>query len=656
MSTFDGVIREFPGIRVDFFRGINNDPPLACFLSHIHSDHLAGLDIYKGRPIYCSAATRGILLKLQRRASRINFAQGILETEEITYKHQSRRLKSLPLNTPTEIELDPNRTIRVTLLDANHCPGAVMFLFEGNGKAVLYTGDIRSEPCHVDAIIRNPCMLEYVHTQEKCGLKTIDRVYLDTSFTEDVQFQTKSDGLRELLEKVSSYPGDTIFYFSAWTYGYEEVWIALAKALDTKIHVDDYKMKVYESLRVQVGEDDYLHLSPEAPALTGFTCGNSFHSGYLTRDPTVRLHSCEKGSGCPTINKLPTSDVVWITPIVAHLPDKNDMIEAGIGGGIDDLEEKDELLMTPEDLGTWLKRVSQDESLAKKTKELVLNFLRGAISARRPIMLPLIANEDDIKYEDDMVIVLRSLVKASTKGRGNESSSTLPNRIRFPYSRHSSYRELCHLVSVLKPRDIWPCTVDSVRWIREGITIDGLFGEYCSGNTFDHDKHMDEMAAVMKLEEQQESQATTNSHRQSSPVLGHSSPIPNNTDETPLHLNRIGPSKASTAPSHFEGSDASPDTVTRTMVGNKRKFQGFNDEGDVVQRGTPERVTQEVETAHGDDRHLLDSQESSISAGALETRRTAFDFMLRSSNPVPWDGLLSTSNNHSHVEPELGED
>lgn len=164
------------------------------------------------------------------------------------------------------------------------------------------------------------------------------------------------------------------------------------------------------------------------------------------------------------------------------------------------------------------------------------------------------------------------------------------------------------------------------------------------------------MAAVMKLEEQQESQATTNSHRQSSPVLGHSSPIPNNTDETPLHLNRIGPSKASTAPSHFEGSDASPDTVTRTMVGNKRKFQGFNDEGDVVQRGTPERVTQEVETAHGDDRHLLDSQESSISAGALETRRTAFDFMLRSSNPVPWDGLLSTSNNHSHVEPELGED
>lgn len=49
----------------------------------------------------------------------------------------------MPLDTPTEIELTPLLSIRVTLLDANHCAGAVMFLIEGDGKAVLYTGDIR---------------------------------------------------------------------------------------------------------------------------------------------------------------------------------------------------------------------------------------------------------------------------------------------------------------------------------------------------------------------------------------------------------------------------------------------------------------------------------------------------------------------------------
>lgn len=103
-------------------------------------------------------------------------------------------------------------------------------VFEGKGTAVLYTGDIRSEPWHVNAFARSPCMVEY-----SSGLKTLDMVYLDTSFTEDVVFPTKAEGLHELLDKVSRYPRETTFHLSAWTYGYEEVWIALAKALDTRV-------------------------------------------------------------------------------------------------------------------------------------------------------------------------------------------------------------------------------------------------------------------------------------------------------------------------------------------------------------------------------------------------------------------------------------
>lgn len=43
------------------------------------------------------------------------------------------------------IELTPLKSIRVTLIDANHCPGSVMFLIEGDGKTILYTGDIRGQ-------------------------------------------------------------------------------------------------------------------------------------------------------------------------------------------------------------------------------------------------------------------------------------------------------------------------------------------------------------------------------------------------------------------------------------------------------------------------------------------------------------------------------
>lgn len=87
-------------------------------------------------------------------------------------------------------------------------------MFEGEGKVVLYTGDIRCEPRFVTAITQNPNMIEY-----SSGWKTFDRIYLDTSILEDYPLQTKAQGLQELLEKLQAYPKDTVFHFQAWTYG-----------------------------------------------------------------------------------------------------------------------------------------------------------------------------------------------------------------------------------------------------------------------------------------------------------------------------------------------------------------------------------------------------------------------------------------------------
>ena len=114
-------------------------------------------------------------------------------------------------------------------------------MVEGDGKAILYTGDIRSEPWFVNAIARNPSLVEYTS-----GFKTLDKIYLDTSFTDDVPFQTKVDGIAELLRKISAYPDDTIFHLQAWTYGYEDVWIALSKALRSKVgqlHTSQHTIK-----------------------------------------------------------------------------------------------------------------------------------------------------------------------------------------------------------------------------------------------------------------------------------------------------------------------------------------------------------------------------------------------------------------------------
>ena len=152
---------------------------------------------------------------------------------------------------------------------------------------------------------------------------------------------------------------------------YEDVWIALSKALGSKvrplfsldhptrpdpnrqIHVDEYKMLMFRSLVVTNSDNKFApssHLCPEAPALVGFMCGNTHHSGCLTSDESVRLHSCEKGNYCDTVK---SSRVVWIRPIITRLPDGQAVAEAGVGGGGDDLEREAELdYLSPDDVAS----------------------------------------------------------------------------------------------------------------------------------------------------------------------------------------------------------------------------------------------------------------------------------------------------------------
>ncbi len=53
----------------------------------------------------------------------------------------------------------------------------------------------------------------------------------------------------------------------------------------------------------------------------------------------------------------------------------------------------------------------------------------------------------------------------------NEDTEALPDVITFPYSRHSSYFELCHLVGTFKPKDVWPCTVDTREWLEKCLSV-----------------------------------------------------------------------------------------------------------------------------------------------------------------------------------------
>ncbi|KAJ6000525.1 DNA repair metallo-beta-lactamase [Penicillium waksmanii] len=478
MSTFDGVLP------VDYFRKSPARPaPLACFLSHVHSDHLQGLESFRAPFIYCSSATRELLLRLEKFPHRMNFQKGILESRRLHYKHLSKLLRPIPLHTPTDIELTPRRRIRVTLFDANHCPGAVMFLIEGDGKAIIYTGDIRAERWWIDSLVRHPILIPYT-----LGQKRLDKLYLDTTFAGNSNpfrtFPSKAQGLAELLQKVDAYSDDTVFYFRSWTFGYEEVWIALSAALNTQVHVDRYQMGLYQSLSRLSGSK----ATSEAPALCGYELGNKFIAGCLSGDQSGRVHSCEPGVSCPVARG---SKTVYITPIVNRTSDGGEIPEVGAGGGLGDLYQVHELELPDKTALAALEQLCLQHIQDKDVLSQMQKAISKAFESRNKVLsldLYGVKEEDEIPLERLVTKLGQSL--SGEESLGSQSTEiNLPSSIRFPYSRHSSYSELCELVAAFRPKDIHPCTVEKSSW-SDNVSIERLFGHLCSGNDFSHDTHM----------------------------------------------------------------------------------------------------------------------------------------------------------------------
>ncbi|RDH33113.1 DNA repair protein [Aspergillus welwitschiae] len=549
MSTFDGFVREFPSIQIDYFRkNPERPPPLACFLSHVHSDHLQGLESFRTPFIYCSAATREMLLRIEKYPHRMNFSKGILESRKLHYKHLSKLLRPIPLNTPTELDLTPRLSIRATLFDANHCTGAVMFLIEGNGKAILYTGDIRAEPWWVNSIIRNPVLVPYT-----LGNKQLDNIYIDNTFARPSHvchtFPSKAEGLKELLNKIQAYPDCTTFYLRAWTFGYEEVWMALSAALNSKIHVDRYQMDLYRSLASRSVND--------APFLCGYELGNRFVPGCLSEDEGSRIHSCEPGVHCPV---AASRDTVYIRPIVTRTDDGLEMPEIGAGGGGGDLYQVHELELPDQSALEQLEKLCSerihDKHALSQTRQALIDAFRSKTKA---------LSLDNYGMKDAHDLPLEDLVGILSRGRPDDDSASseanqhtrlrdrqgnpLPRIIHFPYSRHSSYSELCHLVSAFRPKDVYPCTVDPVSW-EEDVSMQTLFGHLCSATGFAHDQKMRDLTAKdpeirARKRARYEGSFTTQSSQQTSSMIDSSIPEPLQLSHPPLPAATIDPLSSS---------------------------------------------------------------------------------------------------------------
>lgn len=78
-------------------------------------------------------------------------------------------------------------------------------------------------------------------------------------------------------------------------------------------------------------------------------------------------------------------------------------------------------------------------------------------------------DQDDLDISDLGAVLARAASEKRNKmamedREGKLSGKSLPKVITFPYARHSSYFELCHLVKVFNPKDVYPCTADEENW------------------------------------------------------------------------------------------------------------------------------------------------------------------------------------------------
>ena len=274
-------------------------------------------------------------------------------------------------------------------------------------------------------------------------------------------------------------------------------------------------MRLYKSLGGDHKEKDRkfsAFVAHAGPVLAGYTCGNSPQSGVLTTDTSVRLHSCEKGMHCPAINEK----TVWIKPIITRTRNGAEVGEIGIGGGGGDLTHRAELELDDYDAVEQCVELIQqtyakdDDRAIMEARRMLVEVLKSPGQALSLYEIGL-EQDEEISLERLMQFIKQLTSKkqrASLPSRNEDMGDrgNLPKVITFPYSRHSSYVELCDLVRTFKPKDVYPCTVDEANWHEGllefpflgttadwscvGISIEHLFGHHCSHGSFRHDAEM----------------------------------------------------------------------------------------------------------------------------------------------------------------------
>ncbi|KAM7169427.1 5' exonuclease Apollo isoform 1-T1 [Macrochelys suwanniensis] len=260
-------------IAVDFWSIRKASHARLFFLSHMHSDHTVGLSSTWHRPVYCSPLTGRIL------HHRLKVAERWIWPLEVGQSHL--------------VALDEvgKRTMTVTLIDANHCPGSVMFLFEGPFGVILYTGDFRYTP----TMLQEPALRNQ---------KQIDVLYLDNTNCDPLgDLPSRQQATQQIKELIRAHPNHQV-KIGVYSLGKESLLVDLALEFHTWIVVSPKRL---EQIKV-LGLVDVFTAEEGAGWIHGVDISEIYWEAMISWN---QQH--------PTIAILPTSRPVKISHPSVHL-------------------------------------------------------------------------------------------------------------------------------------------------------------------------------------------------------------------------------------------------------------------------------------------------------------------------------------------------
>lgn len=269
-------ITDCPGIYVDAFRGPylkkarDNPPPGCCFiLTHYHSDHYGNLprdNKYEGpAQIHCSPITARLLRKIHKVPSCFVVEHPIGHTWVHSYDPPTTRTIKRKRSTWNH----ENNEIRITFYDANHCPGAVIVVFQLHNDdddeiVHIHTGDMRYHAV---------TMTKYTLLREAALQRKIDTVLLDTTYAnpkhdfipQETAIETIATQVESILgtatsttnnyQKNASLKEHTLVLLSCYSIGKERVLWEVSQRTGQFVYVTERK---YEMLQCIITETEIM--------------------------------------------------------------------------------------------------------------------------------------------------------------------------------------------------------------------------------------------------------------------------------------------------------------------------------------------------------------------------------------------------------------